>query len=113
MPDEKINQNQRDQFAVAMALGQRVSVWAKKNEVPRRTCYDWRKTQEYKVTVRDIRRRTIDRAVGFGGHHTQLLTPGPGLDSVRSWPDWHVLSHLACHTTSPSGETAVSKRFLR
>ena len=36
MPDEKPNQNQRDQFAVAMALGQRVSVWAKQmNEIER------------------------------------------------------------------------------
>ncbi len=44
MPDEKRNQNQRDQFAVAMAMGQRVSAWAKQNGVPRRTCYAWRKT---------------------------------------------------------------------
>jgi len=64
MPDEQRNSNQRDQFAVAMAMGQKVSVWAKKNGVPRRTCYDWRKTKEYKVTVQDVRRRTLDRAAG-------------------------------------------------
>ncbi|MFI5460215.1 MAG: hypothetical protein ACHRXM_32765 [Isosphaerales bacterium] len=64
MSHEHRNQNQRDQFAVAMALGERVSVWAKKNGVPRRTCYDWRKTPAYKVTVREARRRALDRAVG-------------------------------------------------
>jgi len=64
MPDEHRNPEQRHQFAVAMALGERVSVWAKKNGVPRRTCYDWRKTQEYKVTVREVRRHALDRAVG-------------------------------------------------
>jgi hypothetical protein len=74
MPDEKPNQNQRDQFAVAMALGQRVSVWAKNNGVPRRTCYDWTKTQEYKDTVRDVRRRAVDRAVGqFVGNLTKAV----------------------------------------
>jgi len=64
MEAEKPNQNQRDQFAVAMALGQKVSVWAKKNGVPRRTCYDWTKTPEYKATVREVRRHAFDRAVG-------------------------------------------------
>jgi hypothetical protein len=38
MPDEKRIQNQPDQFAVAMGLGQKLSVWAQKNGVPRRTC---------------------------------------------------------------------------
>jgi hypothetical protein len=64
MRGKQRNLNQRYQFAVAMALGQRVSVWAKQNGVPRTTCYDWRKTHEYKVTVADVRRRTLDRAVG-------------------------------------------------
>jgi hypothetical protein len=47
-----------------MALGQRVAVWAAENGVPRRTCYDWRKTDEYKRTVEDIRRRSLERAMG-------------------------------------------------
>jgi hypothetical protein len=64
MPNGKRNPNQRAQFAVAMALGQRVSFWAKQNGVPRRTCYTWRKTQEFKASVQEIRRRTVDRAVG-------------------------------------------------
>jgi len=38
MPDEQQNPDQQYQFAVAMATGQRVSVWAKKNGFPRRTC---------------------------------------------------------------------------
>jgi len=64
MPDENPTQDLRDQFAVAMAMGQKISVWAKKNGVPIRTYYDWRQTPEYKVTVRDVRRRAFDRAVG-------------------------------------------------
>jgi len=64
MPEKQLNVGQRDQFAVAMALGQKVSVWAKQNGVPIRTCYDWKKTKEYKVTFRDVRRRAMDRAVG-------------------------------------------------
>jgi len=64
MPDEQPNTDQRDQFAVAMALGQKVAVWAKKNGIPRRTCYNWRKTKEYKVTVQDVRRRAYERAIG-------------------------------------------------
>jgi len=69
MPDEKPNQDLRAQFAVAMAMGQKISVWAKQNGVPRRTCYDWSQTPEYKVAVRDIRRRAIDRAVGQFARH--------------------------------------------
>ncbi|MFI5454034.1 MAG: hypothetical protein ACHRXM_01145 [Isosphaerales bacterium] len=64
MPDEQPNPDQQYQFAVAMAAGQRVAVWAKKNGVPRRTCYHWTKTKEYKDTVQEVRRRTLDRALG-------------------------------------------------
>ena len=64
MPDEPQNTTQRHQFALAMALGQRVAVWARKNEVPLSTCYAWRKTQEYKETVEEVRRSTLDGAVG-------------------------------------------------
>jgi len=64
MPEEQQNPDQQYQFAVAMATGQRASVWAKKNGVCRKTCYNWTKTKEYKSTVQEVRRRTLDRAVG-------------------------------------------------
>jgi len=64
MSDEQQNPDQQYQFAVAMAAGQRVSAWANKNGVPRRTCYNWTKTKVYKLTVEEIRRRTLARAVG-------------------------------------------------
>jgi len=54
-----------------MATGQRVALWAKKHGVPLRTCYNLTKTQEYKVTVREVRRRAMDRAVG---HFARSLT---------------------------------------
>src|SRR5271157_4125476 len=42
---------------------------------------------------------------GFREHHTRLLTVGCGLDSLRSWPGWHVFSHLVCPVASLSEET--------
>ncbi|MFI5456397.1 MAG: hypothetical protein ACHRXM_13190 [Isosphaerales bacterium] len=71
MPEEQQIPDQQYQFAVAMATGQRASVWAKKNGVCERTCYNWRKTKEYRLTVQEVRRRTLDRAVG---HFARKLT---------------------------------------
>jgi len=64
MPEDQLDTGQREQFAMAMALGQKVSVWAKQNGVPIRTCYNWRKTKECKASVQDVRRRALDRAAG-------------------------------------------------
>jgi hypothetical protein len=64
MTDEQPTPDQQYQFAVAMATGQRASVWAKKNGVCRRTCYNWTKTKEYKLTVQEVHRHTLDRMVG-------------------------------------------------
>jgi len=64
MPNEQRIANQRDQFAVAMAMGQSISAWAKKNGVPSQTCHEWKDTEEFKLRVQHIRRRTIDRAAG-------------------------------------------------
>jgi len=69
MPDENPTQDLRDQFAVAMAMGQKISVWAKKNGVPIRTCYNWAQTPEHKAAVRELRRRAFDRAVGHFARH--------------------------------------------
>jgi len=57
-----------DRFAVAMAIGQSVSAWARKNGVPRQTCHEWQETQEHKTRVQAIRRRAIDRASGQLAH---------------------------------------------
>jgi hypothetical protein len=54
---------QREQFAVAMALGQNLSAWAKKHGVPKRTCYNWRKSKEYKQRLEKIRWINLDQAV--------------------------------------------------
>jgi len=64
MSVEEQNPNQRDRFALAMAMGQSVSAWARKNGVPTQTCFDWTRTQEHKSAVQDVRRRAIDRAAG-------------------------------------------------
>jgi hypothetical protein len=64
MPEEQPSSDQQYQFALAMAAGQKISVWARKNEVPLRTCYNWTKTKEYQFTVREVRRRALDCAAG-------------------------------------------------
>jgi len=74
MPDEQPNPDQQYQFAVAMATGQKLSVWAQKNGVPVRTCYDWTKTKEYKLAVQQVRRCARDRAVGrLARNHTKAF----------------------------------------
>ena len=45
----------------------------------------------------------------FRGHHAQLLTVLRGVGSLRSWPDWHALAHLAFLITSRSGESADNR----
>jgi hypothetical protein len=63
-PDEPRNSELRHEFAVAMALGQKVSVWARKMGIPERTCYNWRQTNEFKRVVDDVQRRALERAIG-------------------------------------------------
>jgi hypothetical protein len=64
MPNGPRNENLRDHFALAIATGRSVSSWANENNVPKRTCYEWRSTDKFKAKVRRLRRRIIDRAIG-------------------------------------------------
>jgi hypothetical protein len=99
MPDENPTQDQRYQFAVAMAMGQKVSVWAKKNGVPRRTCYDWIQTPEHKAVVREIRRRAFDRAIG---HFARNVTKAADQIAI-----------LATHADSQSVQLQAARVLLR
>ena len=99
MPEQRRNQNQRYQFAVAMALGQRLSVWAKQNGVPRRTCYKWRETPEYEATVQDVRRRAVDRAIG---QFSRNLTKAVGR-----------IAQLATEADSQSVQLQAARAVLR
>jgi hypothetical protein len=58
------NESQKSDLALAMAMGQSVPAWARKNEVARRTAYNWSRSREVRAHVKRIRRRVIDRAVG-------------------------------------------------
>jgi hypothetical protein len=49
---------------VAIAAGQPVGGWAKANEIPKRTAYRWSRDPEVRRLVAEIRRRSIDKAVG-------------------------------------------------
>src|SRR5262249_52735725 len=99
MPNGQRNPNQRDRFAVAMALGHSVSAWAKANGVPRRTCQQWKKTEEFKLRVEDVRRRTIDRVVG---HYARNLIKAAGQ-----------ITHLATEAKSESVQLQASRALVK
>ena len=59
------NLDQKASLALAIAVGRSVSDWAKETKVPRRTARTWSKSPEVRELVASIRRRAIDRAVGW------------------------------------------------
>src|SRR5262249_16499835 len=99
MPNGQRNPNQRDRFAVAMALGHSVSAWAKSNGVPRRTCHEWKKTAEFKLRVEDGRRRSIDRVIG---HYARNLIKAAGR-----------ITHLATEAKSESVQLQASRTLVK
>jgi hypothetical protein len=99
MPDEQPNPDEQYQFALAMATGQSVSVWAKKNGVPTRTCYHWRETEQYKLTVQEVRRRALDRAVGRLARNLTKATDR--------------IAHLATEAESESVQLQAARAVLK
>jgi hypothetical protein len=47
-----------------VATGKTVTSWAKKNQIPLRTAYEWHRRPTFKTTVDRYRRRYLDRALG-------------------------------------------------
>jgi hypothetical protein len=58
------NQDQKQSLARAIAGGSTVAAWAKKHRVPTRTAYTWARSSQVQATVDQVRRRSLDRAIG-------------------------------------------------
>jgi hypothetical protein len=63
MPEE-LPESKKTQLAFAIAQGKSVAAWARQNEVPKSTAYDWASEPEVRSVVELCRRRSIDRAIG-------------------------------------------------
>jgi len=57
--------NPKDSLAVSIALGKSVCAWARENDVPKSTAYDWAHKPEVRRTVEEFRRRALDRVIGW------------------------------------------------
>ncbi len=55
---------QRDDLALAVAMGSTITAWAKENKVPLRTANEWAGKPEFKAAVEAHRRAINDRALG-------------------------------------------------
>ena len=54
----------KSQLAIALASGVSVPSWARANNVPQSTAYEWAKDPEVRREVDHLRRRALDQAVG-------------------------------------------------
>ncbi len=64
MSDQEIPLSKQDQLALAIARGTSVTLWARANQVPRRTAYRWASDPKVRDVVETCRRRARDRAIG-------------------------------------------------
>jgi hypothetical protein len=51
--------------ALSVATGKAVAAWARANNIPVRTAYEWHRRPEFKRAVARYRRRFLDRALGL------------------------------------------------
>jgi hypothetical protein len=63
MPEE-VCLDKKTSLALAIARGQSVDAWAKKNDVPRSTAFRWASEPEVRREVEATRRRALGRAIG-------------------------------------------------
>ena len=61
---KQLRQKMKTQLALAIAQGRSVALWARDNQVPRRTAYRWASQPDLRATVESCRRRARDRALG-------------------------------------------------
>jgi hypothetical protein len=64
MSEEEIPLCKQDQLAIAIAHGESIAGWARQNEVHERTAYRWARDPDVRRQVEDIRRRSLDQALG-------------------------------------------------
>jgi hypothetical protein len=63
MQDE-LCQSKKTKLALAIARGESITLWARENEVPRRTAYRWAREAEVRRAVEEYRRWSLSRAIG-------------------------------------------------
>jgi hypothetical protein len=63
MPEE-VRLDKKNSLALAIARGQSIDAWAKKNDVPRRTAFRWASDSQVRREVKATRRRALGRAIG-------------------------------------------------
>ncbi len=61
---EDVRKNQKTQLALAIARGESITAWARRNEVPLRSAFRWAKDPKLRGAVAALRRRALDRAIG-------------------------------------------------
>ncbi len=61
---EDVRKNQKTQLALAIARGESITAWARRNEVPLRSAFRWAKDPKLRGAVEALRRRALDRAIG-------------------------------------------------
>ena len=64
MPEE-VRLDKKTSLALAIARGQSIDAWAKKNDVPRRTAFRWASDSQVRREVKATRRRALGRAIGL------------------------------------------------
>jgi hypothetical protein len=63
MQDE-VRRNKKNSLALAMARGESITAWARRNEVPLRTAFRWASDPKVRHAVELWRRRALNRAIG-------------------------------------------------
>ena len=64
VPSSENSPSLKAQLALAIAQGTSIAVWARKNNVPRRTATRWASEPKVRAAVESCRRRALDRAIG-------------------------------------------------
>jgi hypothetical protein len=73
---ENSPRSQKTQLALAIAQGTPITTWAAKNDVPRRTAFEWARGRKLRAEVERIRRRALDRAIGRMARRVTWATEG-------------------------------------
>ncbi len=61
---EEIRQVKKTKLALAIARGESITGWARRNEVPLRTAFRWSSDPKLRRAVEAWRRRCLNRAIG-------------------------------------------------
>ena len=69
MSEEEIPLPKQDQLALAIARGTSIYAWARQNDVPTSTAYEWANKPDVRRQVEEWRRGSLDHALGLLARH--------------------------------------------